>query len=176
MVFNKILVALDRSSQAAAVFAQALELAQKQESNLMLLHCLTQETQVSTGSFLGIGTLGDVNLYGSLQQQRQEQLQQEVKEVRDWLQTYCQQATTQGVSAELDCQVNDPGIKICEVAKSWGADLIVIGRRGREGLTEILLGSVSNYVVHHAACSVLVIQGVSSPPLEVTGDSSPSVE
>ncbi|MGQ4646400.1 universal stress protein [Lyngbya aestuarii] len=160
MVFNKILVAIDRSSQAAAVFSQALELAQKQESNLRLLHCVTQETPVPTGSFLGIGTLGDVNLYGSLQQQKQQQLQQEIEASRDWLQTYCQQATTQGVAAELDCQVNDPGVKICEVAQSWGADLIVIGRRGREGITEILLGSVSNYVVHHAPCSVLVIQGV----------------
>lgn len=41
-----------------------------------------------------------------------------------------------------------------------------MGRRGHKGLSEILLGSVSNYVVHHAPCSVLVLQGLTAP----TGD------
>ncbi|MFM7578374.1 MAG: universal stress protein, partial [Microcystaceae cyanobacterium] len=36
-------------------------------------------------------------------------------------------------------------------------DVIVVGHRGRWGLSEILLGSVSNYVFHHAHCPVLVV-------------------
>ncbi len=40
-----------------------------------------------------------------------------------------------------------------------GADLIVVGRRGRSGLSELILGSASNYVLHHAPCSVLTLQG-----------------
>jgi nucleotide-binding universal stress UspA family protein len=44
------------------------------------------------------------------------------------------------------------------MARSWPADLIVIGRRGRTGLKEALMGSVSNYVVHHAPCTVMVVQ------------------
>ena len=59
-----------------------------------------------------------------------------------------------------------------ESSQNWEADLIVIGRRGHQGLSEILLGSVSNYVVHHAPCSVLVVQGVTiekvNPPATVT--------
>jgi nucleotide-binding universal stress UspA family protein len=54
----------------------------------------------------------------------------------------------------------DPGHSICESAQNWGADLIVLGRRGRTGFAEAFLGSVSNYVVHHASCSVFVIQEV----------------
>ncbi|WP_442949349.1 universal stress protein [Nostoc sp.] len=42
---------------------------------------------------------------------------------------------------------------------SWGADLIVLGRRGLKGFAELLAGSVSNHVVHHSPCSVLVVQG-----------------
>jgi phage terminase large subunit GpA-like protein len=33
----------------------------------------------------------------------------------------------------------------------------MVGHRGRTGLSEFLLGSVSNYVMHHAPCSVLVV-------------------
>lgn len=47
---------------------------------------------------------------------------------------------------------------ICELARNWNADLIILGRRGRTGLSELLLGSVSNYVLHHAPCSVLTVQ------------------
>ena len=47
---------------------------------------------------------------------------------------------------------------ICNAAISWQADLIIMGRRGRTGLSELFLGSVSNYVLHHAPCAVLVVQ------------------
>lgn len=45
------------------------------------------------------------------------------------------------------------------MARSWNANIIVIGRRGHRGFTEFFLGSVSNYVMHHASCSVLTVQG-----------------
>ncbi|MGQ9872468.1 universal stress protein [Leptodesmis sp.] len=39
-----------------------------------------------------------------------------------------------------------------------GADLILIGNRGHTGLKELFLGSASNYVLHHAPCSVLTVK------------------
>lgn len=50
-----------------------------------------------------------------------------------------------------------PDQQIVERAKDWGADLIVVGSHGR-GFWGRLLGSVSNGVVHHAPCSVLVVR------------------
>ena len=47
---------------------------------------------------------------------------------------------------------------IVETAREWGADLIVIGSHGYGFWSRALLGSVSNSVVHHAPCSVLVVR------------------
>lgn len=47
---------------------------------------------------------------------------------------------------------------IVEEAKAWGADLIIVGSHGAGFWESALLGSVSNSVVHHASCSVLVVR------------------
>ena len=56
-----------------------------------------------------------------------------------------------------------PSQRICdainEEAKSWPADLIVIGTHGRHGFNHLLLGSVAEGVIRLAAKPVLVIRG-----------------
>ena len=51
-----------------------------------------------------------------------------------------------------------PAQVIVDEAENWGADLIVMGSRGLGVWNRILLGSVSNAVVHLAKCSVEVIR------------------
>jgi nucleotide-binding universal stress UspA family protein len=69
------------------------------------------------------------------------------------------------VPVETRVMVGAPGAAIVAAAKEYQADLIVMGTHGRTGLTRLLLGSVAEHVLRHAACPVLTVKPVlqSSP-------------
>lgn len=48
------------------------------------------------------------------------------------------------------------GEEICRLAEEFDADAIVVGSRGHGGLLRAVLGSVSDHVVRHAPCTVVV--------------------
>jgi nucleotide-binding universal stress UspA family protein len=50
-----------------------------------------------------------------------------------------------------------PGHVICEHADSSKPDLIVLGKHGKSGLEELLLGSVSRHVLEQSSCDVLIV-------------------
>jgi nucleotide-binding universal stress UspA family protein len=63
-----------------------------------------------------------------------------------------------GLSVSSDLREGNPKEEIIEYARSWKADLVVVGSHGRRGLKRLLLGSVSEAVATHAPCSVEVIR------------------
>jgi nucleotide-binding universal stress UspA family protein len=157
--FKKIFAALDDSELGHRVFTQALELALSDRAQVMLFNCVTVSTVGQTAVPIPVDLGLNVELMDQAYQAQRLRLDRDVKQASGLLNNYCDAAAKKGLQVEFDCKMDgDPGHCICESAENWGADLIVLGRRGRTGFTEAFLGSVSNYVVHHASCSVLVIQ------------------
>jgi nucleotide-binding universal stress UspA family protein len=157
--FKKIFAALDDSELGHRVFTQALELALSDRAQVMLFNCVTVSTVGQTAVPIPVDLGLNVELMDQAYQAQRLRLDRDVKQASGLLKNYSDAAAKKGLQVEFDCKMDgDPGHCICESAENWGADLIVLGRRGRTGFTEAFLGSVSNYVVHHASCSVLVIQ------------------
>jgi nucleotide-binding universal stress UspA family protein len=156
-MFKKILVALDRSEVGQKVFDQALSLAKLTQASLMLLHVLSPEEEGSPY----VPMVSNFDYYPGLSSQSFELYQNQWETFKDkgiqMLQSYCAEANTANISTEFTQNLGNPGRIICDLARSYDADLIVMGRRGRSGLTELFLGSVSNYVLHHAHCSVHIV-------------------
>ena len=66
------------------------------------------------------------------------------------------------VSVTGDVLFGSPDGRIVETAEEMGADLIVIGSHGYKQWERLLLGSVSDSVVHHAHCSVMVVRSTAA--------------
>ncbi len=62
------------------------------------------------------------------------------------------------VTISTEILFGSPDSRIVETAEEWKADLIVIGSHGYSRWERLLLGSVSDSVLHHAPCSVLVVR------------------
>eukprot|EP01139_Manchomonas_bermudensis_P023832 Amastigsp_a841602_93.p2 type:complete len:344 gc:universal Amastigsp_a841602_93:73-1104(+) len=74
-------------------------------------------------------------------------------------QTYVPQITEAGLQCTALFRQGDARAIICEEAESKGVDLVVCGARGAGRLERLLMGSVSTYVVEHAAVpAVLVVK------------------
>lgn len=164
MGFQRILAAIDHSPLSHFVFEEALELAKSNQAQLILFHCLTADLISATPPFAG--ELGvSPHLVSQAYQSQYIRFEDQLRQIQLLLNQYCSLAKAQGVRVESDYRTIEPGQGLCQAAQRHRADLIIMGRRGRKGITEVLLGSVSNYVLHHAPCAVLVIQ--SGQPTEV---------
>src|SRR5688500_3251773 len=63
-----------------------------------------------------------------------------------------------GLAVETVTRRGDARAAIVDEAREWNADLVVVGSHGYTGIRRLLLGSVAQYVVSHAPCSVEVVR------------------
>jgi nucleotide-binding universal stress UspA family protein len=161
-MFDRILVALDESEQSRGVVDAAIQLAQAMNAELRCCHVITaMELDFSTyllaltNASSVLDASADKSVLQSYAKDRQDFEARQLTRLR----SMTQDAVTAGMQVDHCLAHGDPGKQLCQMADQWKADTIVIGRRGCLGLKEVWLGSVSNYVLHHAACTVLVIQG-----------------
>jgi nucleotide-binding universal stress UspA family protein len=159
MTFKKIVVGLDQSFNDSTIFARALEQAKPHSSSILIMHTL--KAHPSTEIALPIGQHTEVarDMYNILSRQHQARLDRGKRQAENWLDLYVQQAIAKGIPTQVSCPAGNPGLWLCETAQRWGADLIVIGHRENHGLRSVGHSSVTQYVLQHAPCAVLVIQG-----------------
>lgn len=155
-MFNKILVAIDRSPASRKVFESAMSLAKATRSSLMLLHVLSFEERDFPIPTIYSGLEYDP-FDSALMDAYQERWRKFEQKGLKMLRRTAEEATTAGISTEFTQNMGNPAHNICNLAQTWSADLILVGSRGRTGIKEMFLGSVSNYVTHHAPCSVLIV-------------------
>jgi nucleotide-binding universal stress UspA family protein len=142
---TRILLATDGSEEAQLALRTAVDLANSTDSEL---HVLTVGREYHPGY--------DIPEYGS---QLQEALRKLVRQARGELDEQARKIEEAGGKvAEAHLRMGRPDEQIVSVADEIGAGLLVMGSRGLGGLRRALMGSVSDSVVRHAHCPVLVMR------------------
>ena len=134
-----VVAAVDPSPAAQTVVQRALEQAQAKQADLHLVHVFQPPAAVypMQGMYL-------------VDDEEMEKAQHELV----WNEVSSLLAEIPVTRAELR---GYPATGIVDYAKEVGADLIVIGTRGRGGFASLMLGSTSQAVIHDATCDVLVV-------------------
>lgn len=88
-------------------------------------------------------------------------LQPPIEEVRtahrDMLETWVQALRDTSVELRTKLATGKPAEALDKIATEQNAELIVVGRRGDGGFTELLLGSVPHALAHHAHKPVVIV-------------------
>ena len=138
-MLNRILVAYDASEPAERAFDLALELARAFRANIKLLSVVQlpePAAMVESTAVLESAT---------------EHYQEAFARCRA-------RADAQGVRLNAEVVVGHPAEQIVYDASERGADLIVMGHRGKSLVQRWLLGSVSKRVITYAPCSVTIVR------------------
>ena len=139
---TKVLVATDGSEDSQLAARTAVELVQKTSSELHMIYVLPWPD------------VGLRDLWGfdaSARDAAEVRGRARLKELAEGIEA------SGGAVAETHFEVGNPEVRIVAVAEELGAGFVVIGKTGYGGLRRALMGSISDYVVRHAAPPVLVV-------------------
>ena len=142
---RRILLATDGSKEAELAALRAVDIADATDSELHVVHVGVIPTFLEGHP----GTLGyDGKLYEQIEEESGELLRKLSWRVKVAGGTVAGAHLRMGASAALE---------IVALAEELGADLIAMGCRGHRGIRRAIEGSVSDAVIRHAPCPVLVV-------------------
>ena len=147
----KVLIAVDDDTESEDAVRFARD-ALPADAQVIVLNVAQYAVTASgtVGSFV-MGSYGDAMLTTETQERLAEQADAEARRTAE-------QASKMLEHAETRVATGDAGPTICAIAEQEAVDLVVLGTHDRGRFSRLWFGSVSDHVVHHAPCSVLVVR------------------
>jgi nucleotide-binding universal stress UspA family protein len=137
---TKLLLATDLSEASASATDEAFVLAARLGASLLVVSVIDPGTLLLPG--------GRFRARVDQVRERREQLAR----------TLVERGKAEGVPVSFLVWEGDPGNMIVEAAEAEHADMVLVGSHGRGAVGRFFLGSVSEHVVRHAPCPVLVVR------------------
>jgi nucleotide-binding universal stress UspA family protein len=141
---NRIVVGVDGSESAADAVAWAIKLARQTGAEIVPVFAVAPPTYAD---YAGMTLLAPITWDPGVKAELMAAFKG----------TWCRPLADSGLPYRPVIAEGRPATVIAEVAEAEGADLVVVGRRGRGTVTELLLGSVSHELAHHSATPVVLV-------------------
>ena len=153
---TRILLATDGSEDAAHATEGAVELSKETSSELHVVYVgedaysavLVYPQATDSGGIEQQDPVFLEELERQFEQMARRVLDAEVEKVR----------AAGGTVAQAHLRIGEAATEIVDLAEKLSAGLIVVGSRGLSGIRRALIGSVSDSVIRHAHCPVLVVR------------------
>ena len=142
-MLSKILVPVDGSENSFRALEQAIFLATKiQEAKITALYIIEHPPTVYIYS-------------PKIMEKLRTDYERESAKI---LERCKEMANKSGINIHTVLSEGDPASKIIGYSEREKFDIIIIGSRGMGRFKEVIVGSVSNKVLHHAKCSVMLVR------------------
>lgn len=145
-MFKKILFPTDGSENSKRTLEYVLEFALKFESEVLILH--TYEPPVVP--YAPYAPLNSKDLTSEMEEHYKIHSFKLIEAEKNAIEA-------KGINTSTILEKGHPGHVITRLAESEKCDLIIMGSHGLGTLGSLLLGSTSNYVIHHTKCPVLLV-------------------
>lgn len=142
MTTRTIVLGIDGSAGAQAALAWAVEYAPLVDAEVIVVHSMDVSMPVPAPTIDAAPFVVDDALR---------------TDMRGALHDWCTPLRDAGIAYRAELYEGNPVGAITRLAREAGADLIVVGRRGRGGFTELVLGSVPHALSHHAHVPVVIV-------------------
>jgi nucleotide-binding universal stress UspA family protein len=143
---ERILCPSDFSDFAERALRRAASMARWFEAKVTVLHIVQPVPWIAPGAAWAAGIVVPQDLLRPVRDDLAKALENFVAAFRG-----------EGVTLETRLDDGDPARQIEAVAEALPADLVVMGTHGRSGFQRLLLGSVTEKVLHRAPCPVLIV-------------------
>ncbi|MEG1503643.1 universal stress protein [Enterococcus sp. 22-H-5-01] len=140
--YSKIMVAIDGSNEAELAFRKAVNVAKRNQAELLLVNV------IDTRAFQTVSSFDNV-----LAEQATDMAKQTLDD-------YEAEAKTAGVSTvNKVIEYGAPKVMIAkQIPEDNQIDLIMLGATGLNAVERLFIGSVSEYVIRNASCDVLIVR------------------
>ena len=143
---GKLLVAVDGSEEATAAAQAATEMGRVAGAEVHVAYAMQEERYRP-------------HLGPEMWEGWEEGFEEAKRSVRSWVEKEAQRMRGEGaITVEPHLLIGRPDAAIVWLAEELSADLVLVGSRGLGAMRRTLIGSVSDSVVRHAHCPVLVVR------------------
>ena len=142
MEIKKILVPVDGSDASKHALADAIDLAKIHNAKLILLAV----ADVTEAAYPIMGVTLDKDGFYNVKKKAEAML-------ATWKET-----VPSDVDLEAEVENGIPGMVISNMVEDEKIDIVVMGNSGKGAVSSFIMGSVSQYVIHHVKCPVLVVK------------------
>ena len=143
MALQRLLVGTDGSEAAIRAVAWAASLARQLDAEVIAVHVFTFDpAQLSDDLVV-------------LPEEEMERLKEKSRSFLDG--TWSAPLRSAGARFRTLLETGNAARALLDAAKREGADLIIVGSRGRGGFREMLLGSVGHHLTHHSPVPVVIV-------------------